>query len=195
MTTSFGIHSAVLLDIVSRVAPGTPVLFVDTGQLFAETYRYADELTLLLGLDLRVYQGQTSIAWTQARHGALWEQGIDGLDLYHKLHKVEPMKRALNELGIGVWLTGRRRAQSQERATLSELETTPLRWKVNPLVEWTDGDMERYMELRNLPRHPLQARGYVSVGDIHSTAPLGPGMRAEDTRHGGVKRECGIHLF
>lgn len=71
---------------------------------------------------------------------------------------------------------------------------THLRWKVNPLVEFTDGDIERYMELRNLPRHPLQARGYVSVGDAHSTTPLGPGMRAEDSRHGGTKRECGIHL-
>lgn len=194
LTTSFGIQSAVLLHLATRIEPGLPVIFIDTGHLFEETYRHADQLRLELGLDVRVYQPRVSSAWTQARHGKLWEQGAEGLDHYHRIHKIEPLNRALDELGVGTWISGRRREQSDTRSQLQVLEDKGSRWKLNPIVDWTDAQVEAYVREHRLPQHPLALQGYVSVGDRHDTVPLKPGMRAEDTRHFGIKRECGIHL-
>jgi len=99
LSSSFGAQAAVMLSLATRVVPGIPVVLIDTGYLFPETYRFADELAAKLKLNLKVYRAELTPAWIEARHGKLWEQGLDGLKRYNQLVKVEPMQRALRDLG------------------------------------------------------------------------------------------------
>lgn len=193
LSSSFGIQAAVTLHMVTRQRPDIPVILVDTGYLFPETYRFVDELTERLALDLRVYRAELSPAWQEARHGRRWEQGLAGLEAYNRETKVEPMERALRELDAGTWIAGVRRAQGDTRAGLPFVEGRERRWKVHPIVDWSDRDVYRYLRRHDLPYHPLWERGYVSVGDVHTTRPLHEVDSAEQTRFFGLKRECGLH--
>lgn len=193
VSSSFGAQAAVTLSLASRVVPGIPVIFVDTGYLFPETYRFADELTARLQLNLKVYRPQLSAAWLEARHGLLWEQGVEGLTAYNRLAKVEPMQRALEELGARAWLAGLRRAQASTREALPVVAVQDGRLKVHPIVDWTDRDIHRYLAAEGLPYHPLWDKGYVSIGDIHTSRPLTADLTPEQTRFYGLKRECGLH--
>lgn len=116
LSSSFGAQSAVTLHLLSQQRPDIPVILIDTGYLFPETYRFADALTERLKLNLKVYRPLVSRAWMEARHGRLWEQGMVGIDQYNNLRKVEPMRRALDELNVGTWFTGLRRSQSTKSA-------------------------------------------------------------------------------
>jgi phosphoadenosine phosphosulfate reductase len=193
VSSSFGIQAALMLHLTTRVAPGIPVVLVDTGHLFAETYRFVDDLTERLGLNLHVYRAGQSPAWQEARHGRLWEQGLPGLALYNRINKVEPMQRALKELEAGTWFAGLRRQQADTRAGLQVLRPQDGRFKVHPVIDWTNRDVHRYLERHGLPYHPLWERGFVSVGDVHTSRPLEPGMSEQETRFFGLKRECGLH--
>ena len=193
LSTSFGIQSAVMLHLVTRIAPGRPVVWVDTGYLFAETYRFADELTKRLSLNLKVTTPLWSPARQEAIHGKRWEQGLEGLQAYNRDNKVEPMNRALQELGATAWLSGLRRGQSSSRATLPVAVRQNRTTKVHPIIDWNEKRVYEYMKANELPFHPLWEKGYVSVGDWHSTKPLEAGMSEEETRFGGLKRECGLH--
>lgn len=193
LTSSFGAQAAVMLHLVASRRPETPVVLLDTGYLFPETYRFVDELTARLRLNLKVYRAAQSPAWQEARHGRLWEQGVEGLDRYNQLNKVEPLRRALAELDARTWLSGVRRAQSRSREDLPFIEQRDGRWKVHPLADWTDRDVGRYLKAHGLPYHPLWDEGYVSIGDWHSTRPLSAVTSPEQTRFFGLKRECGIH--
>lgn len=193
LSSSFGAQSAVLLHLVTRLRPDIPVILIDTGYLFPETYRFVDDLTMRLGLNLRVFQSEISPAWIEARHGRLWEQGRQGIERYNELRKIEPMKRALRELGAQTWITGLRRDQSSSRARIPFLELRDGRYKLHPLADWSDRHMGRYMRTHHLPYHPLWDKGYVSIGDWHTTRPLHEAGSPEKTRFFGLKRECGIH--
>jgi phosphoadenosine phosphosulfate reductase len=194
LSSSFGAQSAVSLHLLTQRVPDIPVIVVDTGYLFAETYRFIDALTERLSLNLCIVRPALSPAWLEARHGELWNQGRDGLDQYNRLAKVEPMQQALADLGAGTWFAGLRRQQSLSRATTPALDHRHGRWKVHPIVDWTDRDVGRYLQRHDLPYHPLWDKGYVSIGDTHTTRRWEPGMREEDTRFFGIKRECGLHL-
>lgn len=193
-STSFGLQSAVMLDLLARHAPEVPVVFIDTGYLFPETYRYAETLVERFGTDLRVYQPQLSAARLEALHGRLWERGGEGLDKYALITKVEPMNRALTELGAEVWMSGVRRCQSttRHRRTFAEHQRRTL--KVYPILDWADAQVAAYMHEHDLPPHPLAAEGYMTMGDWHSTRPAGPQGSAEGTRFDGERYECGLHL-
>ena len=193
MSSSFGAQAAVLLHMVTQQKPDIPVILIDTGYLFPETYRFADELHERLKLNLQVFRPLVSRAWMEARHGRLWEQGLVGIEQYNNLRKVEPMKRALDELEVKTWFTGLRRSQSTSRSNAPVLQLRGERLKVNPIVDWTDRDIWVYLKKHDLPYHPLWEQGYVSIGDFHTTSRWEPGMREEDTRFFGLKRECGIH--
>ena len=169
------------------------MVLVDTGYLFPETYRFVDTLTERLSLNLKVYRPQIGIAWMEARVGRLWERGLEGIEEYNRLRKVEPMQRALRELGARCWIAGLRRSQSRSRAGIDFLELRDGRWKLHPLADWTDRDIGRHLQQHDLPYHPLWHDGFVSIGDVHSTRRLEPGMLEEETRFFGLKRECGLH--
>ena len=193
LSSSFGVQSALALHLVTRVRPDIPVIFIDTGYLFPETYRFADELTERLHLNLKVFRPQLGAAWMEARHGRLWEQGVQGIALYNRLHKIEPMQRALQELRVRTWVAGIRRAQSDSRAAIPFLELRDGHWKLHPFADWSDYDVADYLQQHGLPWHPLWHQGYPSIGDRHTTRRLQPGMRMQDTRFFGLKRECGLH--
>jgi len=194
LSSSFGAQSAAVLHLVTRESADIPVVLIDTGYLFPETYRFADELTSKLGLNLRVYRPEIGVAWMEARFGKLWEQGIDGINRYNRLRKVEPMQRALGDLGARTWIAGLRRSQTQQRQAIDFLELRDGRWKFHPIADWNDRDVWNYLQLHNLPFHPLWDHGYISIGDVHTTRAWQPGMREEDTRFFGLKRECGLHF-
>jgi phosphoadenosine phosphosulfate reductase len=193
-STSFGLQSAVMLDLIARHAPEIPVVFIDTGYHFPETYRYWDELVTRFGTDLRVYQPTHTAARMEALWGKLWEQGLEGLSKYAVLTKIEPMDRALRELGADVWISGLRRSQSATRVERPFAEQQKKTLKVYPILDWADAQVAFYMNERNLPNHPLAEHGYVTMGDWHSTQPATDGLDAEATRFNGEKYECGLHL-
>jgi phosphoadenosine phosphosulfate reductase len=193
LSSSFGAQAAVSLHMVTRAAPEIPVLLVDTGYLFPETYRFVDELAVRLRLNLKVYQPSVSPAWLEARHGRLWEQGVEGIERYNALRKGEPMRRALAELGVGTWFAGLRRDQARSRRRIRPLQLRDGRWKVHPIFDWTDRQVFEYLRRHELPYHPLWHEGYVSIGDWHTTRSLAEAGDPEATRFFGLKRECGLH--
>ena len=165
------------------------------GYLYSlETYRYAEELKEKLGLNLQEYQPLLTPARQEAIHGKLWEQGEEGNAQYGLINKVEPMNRALKELGTDVWLSGLRRSQSSTRVERPFLEQQKKTLKVYPILDWTDAQVQQYFRDNNLPKHPLEAQGYKTMGDWHSTQPVAEGESAEGSRYGGNKYECGLHL-
>lgn len=194
LSSSFGAQAAVSLHLVTQQRPDIPVILVDTGYLFPETYRFIDELADRLSLNLKVYRPQIGIAWMEARMGRIWEEGAEGITRYNRLRKVEPMQRALRELDVRTWFAGLRRGQSSSRANIDYLQLKDNRWKVHPIADWSDRDVWDYLHKHDLPYHPLWEKGYVSIGDIHTTRPLEAGMTEEDTRFFGLKRECGLHF-
>jgi phosphoadenosine phosphosulfate reductase len=193
MTSSFGIQGALMLHLVTRIQPDIPVVLVDTGYLFPETYDFIDQLADRLGLNLQVFRAQQSPAWQERRYGRLWEQGLSGIELYNRINKVEPLQHALKTHNAGTWFAGLRRQQSESRAELSVARLQGGRFKIHPIIDWHNRDVYRYLHKHGLPYHPLWEKGYVSVGDSHTSRPLELGMREEETRFFGLKRECGIH--
>src|SRR5215468_2449587 len=194
-STSFGIQAAVMLHMATQVVPRIPVVWVDTGYLPAETYRFAEALASRLRLNLHVAQADLSPARMEALFGRLWEGDRDDLDRYHRLRKVEPLERALRALGARAWLSGLRADQTDHRARLPRVGLQNGRAKVLPLLPWTSRDLHRYLKAHDLPYHPLFEQGYASVGDWHSSRPVGADDAHErNGRFRGVTQECGLHL-
>lgn len=194
IASSFGAQSAVSLHMITQVMPKIPVILIDTGYLFPETYQFVDQLAEALDLDVHVYQSTMSPAWQEARYGKLWEKDTRALNEYNQRNKVEPMDRALNELEVGTWFAGLRREQSKSRHELPIVQTFKDRVKVHPVIDWSNRDIHQYLQKHRLPYNPLWEKGYVSIGDKHSTKPLMLGLSEEDTRFGGSQRECGLHV-
>ena len=193
VSSSFGVQAAVMLHLTSRALADIPVILTDTGYLFPETYRFIDELTETLGLNLKVYRSTESPGWQEARYGRLWEQGVKGIEKYNAINKVEPMRRALREQGAKVWFSGLRRDQSASRANLPILSVQNGVFKFLPIVDWSNKEVHYYLAENGLSYHPLWEEGYLSLGDTHTTKKWQPGMSEEETRFFGLKRECGLH--
>lgn len=193
LSSSFGIQAAVCLHLVSRQRPDIPVVLTDTGYLFPETYQFIDRLSEQLGLNLKIYRSLYTPAWQEARYGKLWEQGVEGIERYNQLNKVEPMNRALAELQAQTWFAGLRREQSGSRGTLPVLAIQRGVFKFLPIIDWDNRQVYQYLTDNGLSYHPLWEQGYLSVGDTHTTRKWEPGMSEEQTRFFGLKRECGLH--
>ena len=194
MSTSFGIQSAVMLHIITQKIPHIPIVFIDTGYLFPETYEFAETLSKRLKLKVLTFRSLVEPKQQELKYGKLWEQGIEGLNKYNKLNKIDPMKRAIKELNKKAWFAGIRREQSQSREEKPVVEIQNNITKIYPIIDWDDRKIDIYLKKNNLPYHPLWNKGYVSVGDWHSSKPLTSNMKPEETRFNGIKRECGLHL-
>lgn len=194
LTSSFGAESALMLHLATRVMPRIPVVFLDTGYLFPETYRFAEELTERFDLNLRVYSPAISPARQEALYGKLWEGDAADIQRYHQINKIEPMDRALRELAPKAWLAGLRKQQSSFRAKLRPVELQDGIFKVHPILGWDEEKAYHYMRTNDLPYHPLYRRGYRSIGDVHSTSPTVEGEDPRSGRRLGAHNECGIHL-
>lgn len=193
LTSSFGAQAAVMLHLANEVIPQIPVILIDTGYLFPETYRFVDELTERLKLNLQVVRSDASPAWQESRFGKLWDQGLDGIEQYNRLNKQEPLERAMRELGAETWFAGLRRTQGPTRAQIAPIEYRRGRYKVHPLFDWSDREVGQYLQAHRLPYHPLWDKGYLSIGDWHTTRSLAEVDRIEELRFFGLKRECGLH--
>ncbi len=194
MTSSFGAESALMLHLATQWFPNLRVIFIDTGYLFPETYRFVEELRERFGFDLRVYGPSMSTARQEALYGKRWEGDAAQQRAYLQTNKVEPMDRALAELAPKAWLAGLRKHQTEFRKQLRTVELHENVYKVHPILAWSEEEAYAYMRRNDLPFHPLYAKGYRSIGDEHSTFPV---LEGEDSRAGrllGVHRECGIHL-
>lgn len=193
LSSSFGAQSAVSLHMLNASSPGIPVIFIDTGYHFPETYQFVDELTHRLGLNLKVYRSDMSPAWQEARYGQRWLQGLRGLEAYNRDNKVEPMQRALKELDVRTWFAGLRRDQAVSRREAQFVVASDDYWKVHPIADWRDRDVYDYLRKHDLPYHPLWEQGYVSIGDRHTTRSLVEVDHVDETRFFGLTRECGLH--
>lgn len=192
LVSSFGAESAVLLDLVAAIDPATPVIFLDTGKHFAETLAYRDALAAHLGLtNLVTLTPDADELAARDATGLRWSYDPDGCC---ELRKVRPLARAL--AGYDATISGRKAFQSATRANLPhfELDGDTGRIKVNPLASWTKADCDAWFDSRALPRHPLEAQGYPSIGCAPCTSKVLPG---EDPRagrwRGWDKTECGLH--
>ncbi len=194
LSSSFGAQSAVMLHLVTNLKPDIPVVLIDTGYLFPETYVFVDELKTRLSLNLKIFRSDLSPAWQESRFGQLWQQGVEGIQRYNQLNKVEPMARALHALHTGIWLSGLRRSQSSSRREIKIVQAhQDTVVKVHPLADWSDRDIHAYLKAHDLPYHPLWDQGYVSIGDHHTSQPLTAVDTDEETRFFGLVRECGLH--
>lgn len=192
VVSSFGAESAVLLKLIADLDPATPVVFLETGKLFAETLSYRDRLVNELGLrDVRSVRPQLAALQREDPGGLLHRR--DG-DSCCDLRKTRPMHDALEN--FDAWISGRKWFQNDVRRALPRFDVDGHgRLKVNPLADWTADRVREFRDAHRLPPHPLVAKGYPSIGCEPCTTPVAPG---EDVRagrwRGEAKTECGIHL-
>ncbi len=191
LSSSFQTQSVPLLHLVSRACPAMPVLFLDTGFHFAETLRFRDELTALLGLNVRNLKPHVEKSELFRRYGeGLYRRDPD---LCCHINKVQPLEREVQ--GLRALISGVRHDQTRQRAAMKTFE-----WradgilKIHPILRWTKRDVWTYLHEHKLPEHPLLREGYLSIGCAPCTRPVTAG---EDERSGRwahtQKTECGIH--
>jgi phosphoadenosine phosphosulfate reductase len=190
LVSSFGAEAVVLLDMVAEIDKTTPVIFLDTEMLFPETLTYQQDLSARLGLtDVRIIGPDRTDVLANDVDGLLHQADLDACC---DLRKTQPLNKAL--AGFEGWITGRKRYHGGQRAQLPLFEKEDRKIKINPLANWTAEDVKTYMAARNLPRHPLVAHGYPSVGCMPCTTRS---SNIEDPRagrwHETTKTECGIH--
>jgi len=195
LTCSFQAEDVVVLDMLRKARPDIPVLFLDTGYHFAETYEYRDRMTRQWGLHLVNLEAELSRTDQEDAHGKLYQAHPDQCC---KIRKVEPLLRALADYDI--WFTGLRREQSPTRANLAQVETHTLPTgkellKVSPLALWTWKDVWSYLRVNEIEYLPLYDRGYSSIGCEPCTSLPIDAANLRSGRWGGQKLECGIHTF
>jgi phosphoadenosine phosphosulfate reductase len=199
LISSFGADAALLLALVSEIDNKTPVLFLETGKHFPETLQYADTLKNKLGLQNLIFLKPDSEMLNRIdTNGDLWSSDPDRCCW---LRKVQPLDRAVKEMGLEALITGRKRYQNSERASLETIELDDKNiFRINPLANWDKARQKEEAAKRDLPKHPLLEQGYLSIGCAPCTSPVKPGEgeRAGRWRHtakdDGQKTECGLHL-
>ncbi|RXH16211.1 phosphoadenylyl-sulfate reductase [Bradyrhizobium guangzhouense] len=192
LVSSFGTESATLLKVMADVDPAIPVIFLDTGWLFEETLAYRDTLISTLGLkDVRSIKPAEEALTREDPDRDLW---FSDPDACCRIRKVEPLARALKP--FSAWLNGRKRFQGNTRADIPVVEADGVRLKFNPFANVSREELEAIFVHAKLPRHPLAASGFRSVGCMPCTSRTTEG---EDERagrwRGRAKTECGIHTI
>ena len=190
MVSSFGADSAVLLHQIATHNPDLDVIFIDTGKHFAETFEYVDILEAELGLrSIRHIKPDPKLVVAEDPEHGLWQKNPD---LCCMLRKTFPLQDALSNYDS--WITGRKRFQGSTRAALPFFERDGDHVKLNPLAKWSAEDIVTYAKKHNLPRHPLVAQGYLSIGCAPCTRAVMPGEDPRAGRWSGKNKiECGIH--
>jgi phosphoadenosine phosphosulfate reductase len=190
VVSSFAAESVVLLRQLASVAPAIPVIFLNTGKLFGETLRYRDRLQQELGLmDIRAIGPDPTDQSASDPDGTLWKRNPDACCHFRK---VVPLRRAL--AGFDAYVTGRKRFQTAARAMLEKVELVDGRVRFNPLFDWSQDDLTRYINEHRLPKHPLVDDGYLSIGCIPCTQRVRHGEEYRAGRWPGFEKdECGIH--
>lgn len=188
--SSFGAESALLLAVVAEIDPTIPVIFLDTGKIFPETLEYISAVEAQLGLtDVRRINPSAAALASRDPEGALWQFDPDACCA---LRKVEPMLAALT--GIDALISGRKRYHGSLRHFIPRIEAGEGVIKIDPIADWSRERVAAEFAIRALPRHPLEASGYPSIGCAPCTLPVGAGEDMRAGRWSGLaKTECGIH--
>lgn len=191
MSSSFGIHSAPMLHLVTSKIPHIPIIFVDTGYLFPETYRFAIQMVNRYKINLKVCSSIITPTHMERTYGKMWEHGEPGIAKYNELRKITPLRELLSDLHVQAIMHGVHKDQTEHRSTMQIVEhgfngTI----KIHPILNWTQRDVDTYFIIHELPYHPLYNDGYDSIGDVHSTIK-GQGRNG---RLLGKNNECGIHI-
>lgn len=189
--SSFGAESAVMLALIADVDPNLPIVFLETGMHFPQTLDYKEEITETLGLTnvIDVLPNATEQKILDPKN-TLWKTHTDACCA---LRKVRPLEPALN--GYSAWITGRKRFHGGARLNLPVFEHSAGKYKVNPLAGWTQEDVDRFFVFRGLPKHPLVAQGYPSIGCWPCTKPTADPSDIRSGRWSGQeKTECGLHI-
>jgi phosphoadenosine phosphosulfate reductase len=197
IATSFQKEGMVIVDLAARISPAVRIFTLDTGRLPEETYRIMETVRTRYGTTVEVVApDREEVERMVAAQGPdLFYRSVEGRKLCCEVRKVRPLARKL--VGFEAWATGLRRDQSETRGGLRRVEQVDGRIKINPLVDWTAADVERYIAEHDVPLHPLYARGYTSIGCAPCTRAVAPG---EDPRAGrwwweqDARKECGIHF-
>jgi phosphoadenosine phosphosulfate reductase len=195
ITCSFQIEGVIVLDMLRKLVPKIPVLFLDTGYHFAETYSYRDRLATLWNLNLVNITPAQTVAEQEAQLGVLY-QTDPGNCCYRR--KVEPLMKALAPFDL--WFTGLRREQSPTRRNLRTFEHHKLPTghelrKISPLASWDSNQVWQYAAANGIERLPLYDLGYLSIGCEPCTSLPAERADARSGRWGGTRLECGIHTF
>jgi phosphoadenosine phosphosulfate reductase len=190
VASSFAAESVVLLHLVAEIDPTTPILFLNTGKMFGETLRYRDRLQDVLGLtDIRAIGPHLDDRRARDPEGTLWSRNPDACCHFRK---VVPLSRALS--GFDATVTGRKRFQTETRPSMDTVELADGRFRINPLVDWSQDRLTRYIDEHNLPKHPMVNDGYPSIGCMPCTRRVAVGEDYRAGRWSGfAKDECGIH--
>lgn len=191
ITSSFQTHSLPLLHIVTQAIPDLPVLFIDTGFHFPETYAFRNQITQ--DWDLNLVNVRSKTAKNQ-------QVDAEGQFLYASdpeycchINKVEPLDEAIKIYDI--WIAGLRKDQTKFRTTLKEEEFQEGGLiKYHPILEWNSKMIYDYAQAHQLPQHPLDAQGYMSIGCMPCTNSVSEDMERSGRWYGSKKTECGIHL-
>ena len=194
VTCSFQAECMVIVDLLVAQRPDIPVLFLETGYHFPQTYAYRDQMTDRLGLNLINLSSKLGVAQQEAQFGILYQSAPDRCC---GMRKVEPLFRGLDD--YGVWFTALRREQSPTRANLPAIDHFKLPsgkqlLKVSPLAAWTNAEVWGYLKQRGIPVLPLYDQGFTSVGCAPCTTLPADPENLRSGRWGGHKVECGIHI-
>lgn len=184
LTTSFGTTSALMLHFVSRVKPGFPIHFIDTGYLFPETLEYKEELTRLLDLNVVTIRPDEKLH-QRTKEINMWESNPDLCCAYNKVAPLDSIKGDFK-----VWISGLIGYQNSYRTGLDILQNRKDIFRFYPLIDWTEDKVNDYFEYFGLPRHPLERFGFSSIGCYHCTKQ---GENREGRWNGSGKTECGLH--
>lgn len=191
LVSSFGAEAALLLDMVAKIDPALPIIFLDTQKLFPETLAYRDLLIKRLGLkDVRTIYPDYADTSRRDPDGMLWGRDVNACCY---IRKVRPLQKALK--GFDAWITGRKRFQGGLRTDMEQIESADGKVKINPLATWGMEDIAKEFAARNLPEHPLKAQGYLSIGCKPCTSlPENKDDPRSGRWQGQEKTECGIHM-
>lgn len=191
LVSSFGAEAVVLLHMTAQIEANIPVVFVNTGKLFAETLNYRADLTERFGLtNVLTMRPDDGLLRAEDPDGDLWQRDVDACC---QIRKVMPFDKVIHDYDAQI--TGRKRFQNEVRADLDFFELAGVQVKVNPLINWSPEQLKTYVNTHDIPPHPLVAKGYASIGCEPCTSPVKDG---EDPRAGRWrnedKTECGIHF-
>ena len=190
-TSSFQTHSLVMLHILSKIDPTIPVYFINTGYLFPETIAFRDEIAEQFGLNIIDLKPSTPKYLQREPNGKLMFTTDPDHCCY--LNKTQPMEAVLTV--FDVWINGVRADQSATRKAMKVEQPSPHNSiRFHPMLDWNAKKIWQYVREHDLPRHPLDSNGYLSIGCEPCTRKLDPEMQEREARWFGLNKvECGLH--
>ncbi|MCF6359254.1 MAG: phosphoadenylyl-sulfate reductase [Cyclobacteriaceae bacterium] len=192
ITSSFQSHSLVLLHMLSRIDPRLPVIFINTGYHFPETIKFRDEIMNAFGMDNLIDLKSSMPKSMQMDAGGrlLFTSDPDHCCYINKTQPLDSILRTHD-----VWINGVRADQSATRSQMKETQQAPHNTiRLHPMLDWTSKMVYEYQKEYNLPKHPLDTQGYMSIGCEPCTRRINPEMQEREARWYGLnKTECGLH--